>query len=70
MTKSFDWIAHHATARPDNVAMQDLATDRTFTWREMEDRTSRLAAALEHDFGIAAGDRVMVIAHNLSLIHI
>lgn len=64
MTKSFDWIAHHAATRPNNVAMQDLATDRTFTWTEMEDRTSRLASALEHDFGIAAGDRVMVIAHN------
>jgi len=66
MTRSFDWIAHHARTRPDGIAQIDLATKRTFTWAQMQDRTSRLAAALEHDFGIGAGDRVAVLAHNNS----
>jgi fatty-acyl-CoA synthase len=64
MTGSFDWIAHHARTRPNGIAQIDLATDRTFTWTQMEDRTSRLASALETDFGIGFEDRVMVLAHN------
>lgn len=66
MTRSFDWIAHHANTRPSGIAQIDLATDRTFTWAQMEDRTSRLAAALEHDFGIGPEDRVAVLAQNNS----
>ena len=64
MTRSFDWIAHHDRTRPHAIAQIDLATDRTFTWRQMNDRTSRLAAALQHDFGVGVGDRVMVLAQN------
>ena len=40
----------------------DLGTDRTFTWTEMDDRTSRLATALRDEFG----DRVSVLANNNS----
>ncbi len=64
MTRSFDWIAHHANTRPDGIAQIDLATNRTFTWAAMEDRTSRLAAALQHDFGVGPEDRVAVLAQN------
>lgn len=63
-TRSFDWIGHHHTVRPDQTAMVDLATDRTFTWAEMNDRTSRLANALATDFGIGFGERVAVLANN------
>ncbi|MEZ5229870.1 MAG: AMP-binding protein [Acidimicrobiales bacterium] len=61
---SFDWIAHHATNRPDAPAAVDLATNRSFTYAEMNDRTSRLAAALAGEFGIGHGDRVAVLANN------
>ena len=63
---SFDWVAHHAATRPDKVAVHDLATDREFTWAEVDDRTSRLAAAFRRDFGSGAGDRVGVLANNNS----
>ncbi len=63
-TPSFDWIARHAGTRPDKVAMVDLDSDRTFTYREMNDRTSRLARALADDFDISTGDRVAVLAEN------
>ncbi len=63
-TRSYDWIAHHAATRGAKEAMRDLATGRSFTYREMNDRTSRLATALRDEFGIAAGDRVTVLAEN------
>ena len=64
MTRSFDWIAHHARTRPDSVAHVDLGTDRCFTWTEMNDRTTRLAAVLAADFAVGHRDRVAVLANN------
>ncbi len=61
---SFDWIAHHATNRPSARASVDLGTGRSFTYAEMNDRTSRLANALATEFGIGRGDRVAVLANN------
>ena len=63
-TPSYDWIGHHAATRGDKEAMRDLASGRAFTYAEMNDRTSRLATALREDFGIARGDRVVVLAEN------
>ncbi len=63
-TPSYDWIAHHAATRPDQVAQLDLASGRSFTYAEMNDRTGRLARALATDFGVGPGDRVAVLAHN------
>ena len=51
-TPSYDWIAHHALVRGDKLAMHDLATGRKFTYREMNERNSRLAQALRDEFGI------------------
>ncbi len=63
-TRSFDWIAHHAKTRPTDIAQIDLATDRTFNWVEMNDRTTRLAHGLVNELGVGAGDRVAVLANN------
>ena len=63
-TKSFDWIAHHARTRPDKLASVDLGTGRRFSYAEMDDRCSRLAAALAEVHGIGFGDRVAVLANN------
>lgn len=63
-TRSFDWIAHHAAVRPDQIAQVDLGTDRTFTWVEMNERTNQLAKALSSEFGIGFEDRVAVLANN------
>ncbi len=46
--------------------MIDLATDRTFTWVEMNERTMKLANALSTEFGVGLGDRVAVLANNNS----
>jgi fatty-acyl-CoA synthase len=62
----FDWIAHHATARPNVVAQIDLHTGRQFTYGEMHDRVGRLASGLRTAYGVTKGDRVAVLAHNSS----
>ena len=63
-TRSYDWIAHHAATRGAKEAMRDLATGRSFTYAEMDDRTRRLASALRDEFGVERGGRVAVLAEN------
>jgi fatty-acyl-CoA synthase len=63
---TYDWIAHYASTRGDSVAMEDLATGRSFTYAEFHRRVDRLAAGLRARFGVARGDRVAVLAHNSS----
>jgi fatty-acyl-CoA synthase len=61
---TYDWIAYHAATRGDKIAMRDLATERSFTYREFDQRIDRLAAGLRDRFGVARGDRVAILAHN------
>ncbi|MFZ0017617.1 MAG: AMP-binding protein, partial [Acetobacteraceae bacterium] len=63
---TYDWIAHYASTRGDCVAMEDLATGRSFTYAEFHRRVDRVAAGLRARFGVACGDRVAVLAHNSS----
>jgi fatty-acyl-CoA synthase len=60
----YDCIAHHAMRRPESLAAVDLATGRHHTYREYNDRISRLAGSLRSQFDIVAGDRVAVLAPN------
>jgi fatty-acyl-CoA synthase len=65
-TKSFDWLAHHARVRPHKTAVVDLATDRRFTYRELDRRAGALATLLHRHFGVSNGDRVAVYSQNNS----
>ncbi|MSP03369.1 MAG: acid--CoA ligase [Acetobacteraceae bacterium] len=65
-TQHFDWIAHHAANRGEQLAMVDLATSRAFTYTAFDDRAGRLASGLRAEIGVARGDRVAVLAHNSS----
>src|SRR6185436_2421154 len=59
----YDWIAHHASRRPKQLAINDLQTGRTFTYADLHRRTDRLAAWLAAQ-GIGKGDRVALLAPN------
>ena len=59
----YDWIAHHAGRRPDQLAIDDLQTARKLTYAQLHRRTDRLAAALAAR-GIGKGDRVALLAPN------
>jgi len=60
----YDWITHFGRRTPDKLAVVDLASERRFTYAELDARTSRLARHLRDRLGVARGDRVAVLALN------
>ncbi len=61
----YDWIAHHAHMRGGRTALIDLASQRRFTYAEMDERVARLASVFRAR-GIKPGDRIAVLAANSS----
>ena len=64
MDPAFDWLAYYAEFDPGRLAAVDLATRRWLTYREFDDRATRLATALRERFGVEHGDRVGFLAQN------
>lgn len=61
-----DSISHHAKVAPDSIALVDLATEREFTYAQMNERVNRIAGFLQHRFKVSKGERVAVLSHNSS----
>jgi fatty-acyl-CoA synthase len=59
----YDWIAHHAHRRPKQLAINDLQTNRKFTYADLHRRADQLAGWLTAR-GIGRGDRVALLAPN------
>lgn len=59
-----EFLAHWAMDRPDRLAMRE--EDRLFTYRDLEERTARVATALLAA-GLEKGDRVAWIGKNSDL---
>ena len=62
--KAYDWVAYHARQTPEKLAMVDLHSNRQFSYRDMQERTARLAGALRDEFGVQPGDRVAALLNN------
>ncbi|TNE40721.1 MAG: acid--CoA ligase [Alphaproteobacteria bacterium] len=60
----YDWLAHHAERVPDKTVWVDLHSNRSFSYRQANDRSLRLAKYLQSKAGIEKGDRVGVLAMN------
>ena len=60
----FDWIASAADVTPDKVALTDLHSKRSFTYKEFDKRVGQVAAWLRDDVGVTKGDRVAVLSFN------
>src|SRR5690242_10497966 len=60
----YDWIVHHANRTPNRIAVIDIGTARQFTYREFNERISRLAQHLKTKFAVNRSDRVAVLAQN------
>ncbi|QDQ09720.1 (2,3-dihydroxybenzoyl)adenylate synthase [Streptomyces spectabilis] len=58
-------LRERATAHPDRIAIVDPATDRRWTYGELDARAARLAAGMLAR-GIAPGDRVVVQLPNIA----
>ncbi len=61
--RAYDWIAHHTSHRPNNEAVRDLGSGRSFSYAELDRRVDAMAAYLA-SIGVGRGDRVAVLAHN------
>ncbi|WP_433359797.1 AMP-binding protein [Streptosporangium sp. CA-115845] len=59
-----DWVAHHARHRPESVALALAETGATVTWGELDERVTRLAGVLRHEWGVESGARVVLVAEN------
>lgn len=55
-------VGRWARRRPDACALFDATRERT--WRELDDRTTRLANLLADEYGVRPGDRVALLAEN------
>jgi fatty-acyl-CoA synthase len=60
----YDWIAHHAEFSPDKIAQVCLHSGRRFSYAEMDARVEQLAAWMQREIGVVAGDRISFLAHN------
>lgn len=59
-----DWVAYHASRRPDAPALTTIERGATMSWGELHRRVSRLSHVLLVEHGLAAGDRIAMIAEN------
>ncbi|MGB6009329.1 acyl-CoA synthetase [Castellaniella sp.] len=63
-TRMYDWIATHARSHPDQEALIDDHSSRSFTYLELDRRVQALAAYMKHRLGVLPGERVATLAHN------
>ncbi|MCP4573981.1 MAG: long-chain fatty acid--CoA ligase [bacterium] len=59
-----DWLRKWAGYTPGRLLLRDHATDRSWTYGDMDRRAAALAAHWRDDLGLVAGDRVAVLALN------
>ena len=59
-----DWTARRALSSPDKVAIIDAATGGSLTYKQLDERATRLANYLRYGCGIGPGDRIAVLAMN------
>jgi len=57
-------LRDRARLLPDREALLELASGRRLTYAELDRRASRAANLLAQRYGVGAGDRVAVLAHN------
>ncbi|TGQ50496.1 acyl-CoA synthetase [Mesorhizobium sp. M1C.F.Ca.ET.193.01.1.1] len=59
-----DPVALYARSQPDRVACVDLATDRRWTYAELDAAIQRAVTVLTDGYGLRAGQRAATIARN------
>jgi fatty-acyl-CoA synthase len=63
---SFDWLEKREELTPYKTALIDVYTNRSYTYREFNQRANRLANGWKNTWGIQKGDRIGILAKNCS----
>ena len=61
--RAYDWLVHHRANRGDKEAVRELASQRRFSYRDLDRRADALSGWLAAQ-GVQRGDRVALLAHN------
>ena len=65
----FDWIGKWANYSPEKLAINDILTGESATYKELNHRAEVIAANLHHNYGIKKGDRIAILSpFNVNLI--
>lgn len=59
-----DWLARRAVLSRDKLAIIDLTGGVQITYRQLDERATRLANCLRETMGVQSGDRIAVLATN------
>ncbi|MCK9511135.1 MAG: AMP-binding protein [Pigmentiphaga sp.] len=60
----FDLIHRRARLSPHRLAVEDLADGTRYTYRELNERAARMAAAARRHWGLVANDRLAYLGHS------
>ncbi|MGE4336629.1 MAG: AMP-binding protein [Pigmentiphaga sp.] len=60
----FDLIHRRARLSPDRLAVEDLTDGTRYTYRELNERAARLAAAARRHWGLLENDRLAYLGHS------
>ena len=61
--RAYDWLVHHRANRGDKEAVRELASQRRFSYRDLDRRADALSGWLAAQ-GVQRGERVALLAHN------
>jgi len=56
-----DWLCHWARVAPGRVALSELESGRSWTYRELELEARRAGHMLRERLGVGRGERVAVV---------
>lgn len=59
-----DLLTNRARLTPDREALLEWESGRRYSYAELNERACRAANLLRDEFGVQAGDRVSILAHN------
>ena len=59
-----DWMSRRAALSPSKPAVVDAATGAALTYKQLDERATRLANYLRHTCGVASGERIAVLSRN------
>ncbi|MCW8126218.1 acyl-CoA synthetase [Microbulbifer halophilus] len=60
----FDLLAQRARVTPERPALEDLDSGERYSYRQLNERAARLAAAAREHWGLREGDRLAYLGHS------